>query len=146
MSFAHRIHPALNLAAFRFTDSVSVAQATRAFIDYCDDPQFDPLHVMVSDSREVITVEADLHRILYSVANLVPRFRRFPAGTRSIVLVPDDRVLSHVRMLQKALSWTSPIRLFTTFSEEDAMALSGHPGLALDRLLPGFPARVAVQP
>lgn len=139
MSFAHRIHPALNLAAFRFTDSVSVAQATRAFIDYCDDPQFDPSHVMISDSREVVEIEADLHRILYSIANLVPRFRRFPAGSRSIVLVPDDRVLSHARMLQKALSWASPISLMTTFSVEEAMAMTGHPGLALDPLLPGMP-------
>lgn len=146
MPFAHRIHPALSLAAFRFWDSVSVAQATRAFIDYSDDPLFDPRHVMISDARGVTVVEGDLHLILHSVANLVPRFRRFPAGIRSVVLVPDEMALSHARMLQKALSWTSPISLVTTFFVDEAMVLAGHPGLALDPLLPGMPGRVAAQP
>lgn len=136
MPFAHRIHPSLGLAVFRFWGAMSVAQGTKAFLDYFDDPAFNRQHVMVTDGRMVNQVEADLTRILYNVANLIPKIRTFPAQTRSIVIVPDEMVLSHIRMVQKALSWTSSITMLTTFSPDEAMDMAGHPGLALEPLLP----------
>lgn len=148
MSYAIRIHPDLGLAAFRFQGAVSVAQATRAFLDYIRMPGFDPTHLMLSDARQVTSVEADFHRIFYHVANLLPHLGQFPKGSRSLLLLNGEPALGHIQTLSKVLSWSSHIRMTSTQSEREAMALVAqtHPAAAsqpMESLMPALSTAAA---
>lgn len=141
LAYVISIHPDRRLALFRFWGEVTVAQATRAFLDYTRDPLFDAGHVMLTDGRAVSRVEADFQGIFYNVSTLLPQLRRFRAGALSIVLVADPVVEAQVETLAKVLGWSSQIRMLSVWSESEALRLAEQSGAAaatgLDDLLVG---------
>ena len=137
MTYAIQIHPQEHLAGFLFHGPVSVAQGTRAFLDYIRMPGFDPTHNMLTDARDVTAVEADFHRIFFHVANLLPQLGHFPKGSLSVVLLAGEPVLGHIQTLSKVLEWSSNIRMVSTRDESQALQLLGvRAGLSCDDLVP----------
>lgn len=134
MMHAFKVHPARQLAAFRFTGALTVSEGAEIFLDYVRTPAFDPRFAMLCDAREVTRIDASFLSIFSRVVRLAPELARFREPVISAVLVNNQTVFGYVRMLEQILDTTSVIRMRPAWSEDEALALTGQSGTRFEAL------------
>jgi hypothetical protein len=134
VAHAFTIRSELNLVCFRFHDTVSIADARKAFEDYVTHPGFDPAYVMLTDARRVTNIEANFSGILAEVQALARYLRRFEKGALSVVLVSGNTTFGMVRMLEQILDFTSRIKMRVAWTEQEVFDLAGVTGLEFSAL------------
>lgn len=134
MPFEIAVHPDRRLAFFRFHGVISVATAAQALLAYIAHRDFDPGYAMLADARQITRVEADFLSIFNKVTSLPPELRKLPPGPTCAILVGDETTFGHVRMLEQVLDHASSLRIIATWTETEALSLSGQSGTAISDL------------
>lgn len=134
MPFHYTVHPERRLAYFRMTGDVALQECIDTFVGYVDHPQFDPACVMLTDTRNLVHVEADFRRILWAVDRTRKLFHRFPKGTLCVIHAPRDVNFGLARILQQVLEPFSPFRFEIERDQSTALALAGQAETGFDGL------------
>ncbi|SMX35955.1 hypothetical protein [Maliponia aquimaris] len=134
MGFRLSLHPARGLAYFRMVGDVALQECIDTFVSYVDHPLFDPAFVMLTDTRDLVHVDADFRRILWAVERTRKLFDRFPKGTLCVIHAPRDVNFGLARILQQVAEPFSPFRIAIERDEAAALALAGQAETGFDAL------------
>jgi hypothetical protein len=129
-----KVFPEQRIAYFKFWDDVSIGSAREAFVGYTQDENFDPSYLMVTDAREVTSINASFQGVLFGVEGLRDQLARFEQGATSIILVSDSTQMGYARMLEQVLAFLSPIKVRIAYHEDSLRALAQRPDLDLAQL------------
>ncbi|MFY0623019.1 MAG: hypothetical protein JXQ89_15135 [Pelagimonas sp.] len=113
-----------NIALFRMDGNISVRDGRQLFLDYTSHPDFDPTHRMFTDATGVTKIDASFADIIKALMGMPKLLRQFEKGASSVILVGNSTSFGVGRMLESALSATSPIEMTITDDTEEACALT----------------------
>lgn len=134
LAYKFKVFPEKRLAFFKFWDDVSIRSAKEAFLGYTKDENFDPSYLMVTDAREVTSIDASFQGILFGVEGLRNQLANFERGTISAIVVRDGTQLGYARMLGQVLDFLSPIKVRIAFDEDELRTLVEKPDLNIAQL------------
>ncbi|MCT4556889.1 MAG: hypothetical protein N4A61_02405 [Pelagimonas sp.] len=111
MPYTIFVDPEQRASFFRFYGKMTAEDGRAAFLEYLDNPLFDPTYVMMTDARQVTGISGSYVDIMYKVMGLSRQVRRFPAGAPSYILTSQDYQTGMARLLQTVLDLCSPIKV-----------------------------------